>query len=310
MKVEGGVVHVTALGHALKAPETAVLRWVRDGARAVETLYGRLPARRVQLLVAPIPGQDDVLFGATGHGGGPGILVWVGTKTTAAALEDDWILPHELIHVGQPHLPAKAAWLFEGLATYYGPLTRARAGLISPERAWSLLVDGFGRGHSESSTHTLGDDSAHMDQRHDYWRVYWGGAAVLLKTDVALRRARTSGGLDALVKVLWEDQAAHLAEDAAGAEAHFDAAVPGNPLRLIASKALASTAFPDVTRTLKWLGVEVGSGGKVTLDDSAPGAAVRRAITAVPPMLADPAAHKAGMAAPRKPGRSGGAAPR
>ncbi len=306
VKVDGGVLHVTALGHDLEAPEAAVLRWVRHSAEAVSTLYGRLPERRVQLLLAPIPGQEDVLFGATGHGGGPGILAWVGTETTAKALKDDWILPHELIHVGQPHLPAKAAWLFEGLATYYGPLTRARAGLISPERAWSLLVDGFGRGHSEQSTHTLADDSAHMDQRHNYWRVYWGGAAILLQTDVAMRRQGTPGGLDALVKVLWRDEAAHRAEDAGGAEDRLDAAVPGNPLRRIATEALGSTGFPKVAKTLKWLGVEVGPGGEVTLSDTAPGAAVRRAMTApsgtrtAPRLQAGHPPAKAGMAVPAK----------
>jgi predicted metalloprotease with PDZ domain len=53
-------------------------------------------------------------------------------------LRADWVLAHELFHLGVPSMPG-GAWLDEGLATYYEPVLRTRAGLVSEMATWTEL---------------------------------------------------------------------------------------------------------------------------------------------------------------------------
>ena len=43
---------------------------------------------------------------------------------------------HELYHLGFPSFQGEGKWLDEGLATYYEPMIRARAGLRTETSLW------------------------------------------------------------------------------------------------------------------------------------------------------------------------------
>jgi predicted metalloprotease with PDZ domain len=198
-------------------------------------------------------------------------------------LPGEWVAVHELAHLALPPMPDEDAWFFEGVVSYYQEVLRARAGFFDERTAWRNLHEGFGRGMRRRSERTLAQDSADMHAQHAYHRVYWAGAALALRWDVALRR-QTGGraSLDAAVRALRArpDSGTRLwtAKEACAA---MEAAV-GTPFcAASAERALASSEFPAVDDALEALGVR-REGDGVRLVDDAPDANVRRAIMSAP----------------------------
>jgi hypothetical protein len=179
--------------------------WLRAAADEVGGLYGRAPRRAALALLQPVPaeaaGDDPVPFGETQRGGGGTVSLHVSTALNTESARTDWVAVHELVHLGVPVMPADDAWLYEGLASYYQNVLRARSGRISIEAAWASLSDGFRRGASTRTGRTLLDESRDMRLTHAYWPVYWGGALWAMQADLALRRARPGrGGLDEVLR--------------------------------------------------------------------------------------------------------------
>jgi hypothetical protein len=234
---------------ALPLPE--LLAWVERSARAVAAFYSGFPAERAMLAVLPVPTRR-VGFGQVMAGGGASIMLQVGSDVTREALDDDWVLVHELAHVGMPFLFDQGGrFLMEGLATYIEPLIRARARLRSAEWAWHELQAGMPRGG-----------------------MYWGGAATLLAADVA-KRHRTAGrrGLEHCLRdVLWQHGNASLRWRTQQFVEACDAAI-GAPV-LAETIARGSVDLPTLWREL---GVEA-AGEAVRLRDDAPAARLRDAI--------------------------------
>jgi predicted metalloprotease with PDZ domain len=176
-------------------------------------------------------------------------------------------------------LPPEDAWLFEGLATYYTEVTRARAGIISPAEAYQHLLDGFARGRNGAGQQTLRDASREMRARHAFFRVYWAGAALAFLTDIAARRA---GGttLDSALRSFAECCAA--SEEDWTAErvlARLDASLGAPRFADQARTWLDRKEFPDLDATLRALGVAPGAHGGALLT-AAPEARLRDAIMA------------------------------
>jgi hypothetical protein len=66
-------------------------------------------------------------------------------------------------------------------------VNRARAGMQSAEEAWRQIDDGLRRGARDGTGVTLRVESREMHASRAYSRVYWGGAAIVMLIDVALR---------------------------------------------------------------------------------------------------------------------------
>lgn len=179
----GATLEVVRLDGAFAMPIPELLAWIDRSARAVADFYHGFPAERAMLALVPVQSRR-VGFGQVRATGGVSVMLQVGADVTPEALADDWVLVHELAHVGMPFLYDRGGWLMEGMATYVEPLIRARAGLRSPEWAWHELQAGMPRGG-----------------------IYWGGAATLLAADLAMRKR--SGGRygfeHCLREVLWRD---------------------------------------------------------------------------------------------------------
>src|SRR5581483_1246670 len=107
----------------------------------------------------PGGGQTNGLQGA--H-----IEIELGRRVTAHALVEDWILPHEMIHLALPNLRERHHWLEEGIATYVEPIARARTGLITAAEAWDGMLDGMPQGLPRPGDHGL-------DHTHTWGRTYW-----------------------------------------------------------------------------------------------------------------------------------------
>jgi predicted metalloprotease with PDZ domain len=249
-----------------------VIRWIRTAVDSIATYYQRPFVDRV--LVVVLPGQPgNPTRGVTLGDTGPGVLVRAARGLTAAATRDDWIVTHELLHASQPSLGRGHAWLSEGMATYVEPIVRARAGLVTPERFWGDLVEGLPQGLPEA-----GDQG--LERTHTWGRTYWGGALFCFAADLAIRertgnarsfddalRGVVAGGAD--VEAHWSiEQFLDVGDRSTGTRALHD---------LYRTLALAPGTV-DLPGTWQRLGVKV-EGGRVSFDDRAPLAAMRRSIT-------------------------------
>jgi hypothetical protein len=248
---------------------------------------GRAPFDRMTAIVVPsadVPGSP-VLFGLAGRGMRRSVTLLVGAHASEAALVPDWTAVHELSHFLTAHVEGEDVWLAEGLATYYEEVLRARQGMLTELEAWTALEHGFARGRAESTSGTLREAAASMQQARCFTRVYWGGAALVLLADVAYRRAGSS--LDEAVDRAWS----HRGERASAEQllSWLDGA-PDGIFASVARAGLDADAFPDVTSANDWLGVVVDENGVISLREDAPGAAVRSAMmNASPPVPSNPA---------------------
>jgi hypothetical protein len=239
---------------------------VTASAAAISTYLGR-PTPAVSVLV--VPGTSEVNRGKTLSGGGPSILLRL--SAPPQDLTADWVLAHELVHAGFPVVSPRFAWFGEGLATYVEPIARARAGLVPPERVWTELLEGLPKGEPRA-----GD--AGLDGTHEIDRVYWGGALYFLLADVTIRE-RTSGRRsldDAVRAMVASDADATASLDALLAAG--DGATGTTVLRELHDRLARAGAREDTLALLESLGV-VKNGSAARLDDAAPRAGLRRAIT-------------------------------
>jgi hypothetical protein len=247
-------------------------RWVTTAKTAVATYYGGFPVERLQIKITPRAGRRAQHGTAYGWNG-PLITISLGRDATDVDLADDWLLTHEMLHLGFPSLPERHHWLEEGIATYVEPIARARAGQLSPERAWRDLVEGLPQGQPEAGDRGL-------DVTHTWGRTYWGGALFCLRADVeirkrtanskglehALRAIRAAGGT---IEVEWPIYRVIAIGDRA-------TAVP--VLREIYEEMRGSPVTVPLDTLWQQLGI-VRRDRAITFDDTAPLADIRRAIT-------------------------------
>ncbi len=274
-EVGGARLNLALLGGPLAMGDAAAVDFVRDSAARVADLYGRFPVDAT-VFVVPVPGAAEVVFGRVMSLAGASVALLFGDATPAGSARDNWVVVHELFHLSTPSFAGEGRWLEEGLATYYEPILRARAGWMTEAALWTHFHREMPRGLRS------GGDAAALEERDDIDSTYWGGALWALLADVGAR-ARTGNARsldDALRASLARlGDATHAARVAdflrVGAEA------TGTPALEDAYRSWAVAGVnPDLEALWRELGVVPAAGGAVTLRDDAPLAAVRRAITA------------------------------
>jgi hypothetical protein len=256
----------------LSLSSEAIVRWAKTELDGVTRYIGRPPSDSLSVFV--LPGSSEVMRGKTLGGGGASVFMRVGTAATEAALLDDWVLCHELIHVGFPSTERTATWFSEGLASYVEPVIRARAGLLSKEKFWKDLVDGLPQGLPGAADKGLDYD--------DSWgRVYWGGSLYFLLADLAIRE-RTAGARSL------EDSVRAVATDSGNVEVFEplkrvleigDRATGTRVLTELYERMAKAPGAEDLEALWSRLGV-VRDGAEIRFDDRAPAAALRDAIPA------------------------------
>ncbi|MCC7072477.1 MAG: hypothetical protein IT383_14205 [Deltaproteobacteria bacterium] len=270
-----------------RAP-AALSRWLAQSAHAVATVHGAFPEPRLNVLVVPTHVARPIVVGFYSRGGGPTALFYVGDA--AADLDDDdleatgrWALTHELAHALLPPVKSEDAWLNEGIATWYQDLLARRTGMLPDDVAyWTELVRGLrtGRDRSDDDRLTVADASRRMHATGAYQHTYWAGVALALLAEVEAQRQGAS--VDDLVRALRRrfpvDDQARDARTLLHAIAEGRGAVAARALERAFDRN-KDRPWPDVDLVLAELGVVVDGAGTVTLDERAPLAGIRRAIT-------------------------------
>ncbi|HKO46463.1 MAG TPA: hypothetical protein VJV79_01990, partial [Polyangiaceae bacterium] len=246
--------------------------------RAASLLFGHFPVPRA--LVIAVPGdRSGPGFGMALRGGGPAVVISLDRRPSPASLDRDWTATHEFLHLGVPRLPPEDAWLFEGLASYYTEVVRARAGLHSPAQAYQHLLEGFERGRKNGGSLSLRDESSQMHERSSFYRVYWAGAALAFLTDVEARRA-SGPTLDAALRSFAECCASSADEwTAERVLAQLDQSLGAPRFTEHARRWLDRREFPALDGTLRALGIAPGTRGAAIFGPAAH-AAIRDAIMA------------------------------
>jgi predicted metalloprotease with PDZ domain len=201
LNVPGGVVEWVVAPNDGRLARDEVERWLKRGVEAVSGYFGRFPVPRVLVIVSP--GLREGVSGGTTWGyAGASILIGVGATTPRPSFDEDWVLTHELVHLGFPNLAREHRWMEEGLATYVEPIARVRAGQLAVDDMWRDLLRSMPRGLPQPGAPGL-DEMQAMGRREAWGRTYWGGALFWLLADIRLREA-TNGrvGVDGVLTAI------------------------------------------------------------------------------------------------------------
>jgi len=276
LRVAGGEIEVEIAEGPLDVSRAELMTWISTAASAVTAYFGRFPVAHYRLLIQPVSGEAGVLSGTTWGSGGARSRIVVGEHTSARDLGRDWVMTHEMVHTAFPEQPDSHHWIEEGIATYVEPLARSWVRSYPDTKVWIDLVEGLPQGLPAAGDRGL-------DHTHTWGRTYWGGALFCLLADLEIReRTKGSRGLvDALRGILaaggndqtdWPIERAFL---------EGDKAVGAPVLQELYKKIKDDPVAPDLPAIWGGLGIKVRH-GRVELDDRAPKAAIRRAISAHP----------------------------
>jgi hypothetical protein len=241
-------------------------------AQAVAAYYQQYPVPAVEIRVGSHRGHGI----NSGHAFGfprAHLFVSLGVDSTEPDFADDWITTHEMVHLAFPSVAEQHHWIEEGLATYVEPIARVRIGELSPQKVWGDMVDGLPNGLPQPGDRGL-------DFTHTWGRTYWGGALFCLLADVEIRkRTENRRGLEhALRGILSAGGNLESEWPLSRALTTADRAAGVTVLEDLYAKMRASPVAPDLDGLWRQLGVGRWA-GTLVFDDSAPLAAIRKAIT-------------------------------
>src|SRR5882724_716236 len=271
--IGGSRIDVTIESGDWKLSQADLIRWTQMAGEAVATYYGKYPVPHLVLRIAPFDGTG-VRHGMTwGRDGGGLIKIGVGTRTPPAELAEDWMLTHEMVHLSFPSMADEHHWIEEGIATYVEPIGRIQAGQMTALQMWTDLARDMRKG-------VPNPDDKGLDHTHSWASTYWGGALFCFLADVEIReQTHNKKGLqDALRGILnaggdirydWKlEEALKAGDRATGLTVLIDlyAKMKDQPMPV------------DLSTMWKRLGIE-SDGKSVHLNEDAPLAAIRRAIT-------------------------------
>ena len=272
LSVQGGSISVVIAKGAFQLDRLRMASWIQRSAVAVSTYFGRFPVDQVRLLL--VPGGGDHIGPATTWGfNGSVTRVHVGHAVSDAALRNDWVMVHEMVHLALPNVPRSSEWLLEGNATYVEPIARAQAGQITPQEVWRWAVEDMPKGQPQAGD--LG-----LDHTHTWARTYWGGAMFWLLAELAIYkksagRYRLQDALRAINRSSGGNTSAWSVDQVADAG---DAAVHTDALASLYAQLKDRPVDVDLHDVLTQLGVSEGD-GVIRLDDNAPLSRLRRSIT-------------------------------
>jgi hypothetical protein len=270
LTIGGGSITIKYSDDVAPAFRKRVETWVHDAGEAVLTVYDRYPVKHVTIQLQ-VTGGSRVGGGRTFDG--RLIKIRVGSDVTSEILRSDWVMTHEMFHLGFPDIEGGVDWMGEGLSTYLEPLARARAGHLSDEEVWASMVDGLPKGLPQSGDRGL-------DKTPTWGRTYWGGALFWLLADLEIReKSNHRKSLDDVLRAI-------LAEGGDGSSVwpeakvfrRGDAAI-GMPILEKLHERLGTRAETTDLHAL-WRDLGVNPHGRtVSFDEKAPHAAIRRALT-------------------------------
>lgn len=254
------------------------MSWVKRCADAVTHYFGRFPVPEARITI--VEGRRGGVTSGRTWGGqmggenGARTRISVGEHATRKNLDDDWMLTHEMVHYAFPSMSDEHHWIEEGSATYIEPVARVQIGWLRPEKIWNDMVRDMPQGLPQP-----GDQG--LDRTHTWGRTYWGGAIFCLLADVEIRkRTKNKRGLqDALRGILAAGGSIETEWPIERAFETGDRATHTKCLMDLYRSMADKPVEVDLPDLWKQLGV-IRQEDRVTFDEQAPLAAIRRAITA------------------------------
>lgn len=245
--------------------------WLKERAKIVAAYYGRFPVKAAKILIVPARGRGIKGGQAFGYRGGA-IRLYLGQQTTIRDLENDWVAIHEMIHLALPSVAERHYWLSEGIAVYVESIARVQAGNLKEETIWQDFMRDMPKGLPQAGDRGL-------DHTPSWGRRYWGGALFCLLLDIAIREQTDNR--------LGLQQALRGVQQAGGSMLQFwsidqiidaaDASTGKTAFQSLYQQMRATPVTPDLSSVWARLGV-ISKSGRITLDETAPNAALRRAI--------------------------------
>jgi hypothetical protein len=271
--VPGGVIHVGFAPGNIALPKEKILDWVKTSAKAVATYYGRFPVNALRLLMVPVDGPR-VRGGTTWGYRGAAIRVMLGRDSSEDDLRRDWIMVHEMVHTALPDMPERYNWLSEGLAVYVEPIARVQAGDMAAKEVWQAMMHDMPKGLPQA-----GDEG--LDNTDTWGRKYWGGAMFCLLADIEIRKATSNkfGLQDAMRGVIAAGGNHEVDWSIDRILTTADKAVGVNAMTRLHDQMGTKPVSPDLDSLWRDLGLRI-QGESLVFDDTAPLAAIRKAITA------------------------------
>jgi predicted metalloprotease with PDZ domain len=276
--VTGAELRLAVIGELETGQRELIAQWMQETAECVASVFGYFPQAQSQILVVAIGKQGaPVPWAHVIRGGGVAAEFFIDETRPFSDFRSDWTATHELSHMLLPYVSSRDRWLSEGLASYYQNVLRARDGRLTDEQAWQKLHSGFERGKRA----TRGDSLANATRsgRGATMRVYWSGAAIMLKADTRLREL--SGGRQSVDTALsslqdccfeqgrkWRAQELFMKLDGlTGYTVFMD----------LFREHVMDDEFPDLNRTYGQLGL-VQRSGSIRLEPDAPLGQIRYQI--------------------------------
>ncbi|MBT8052350.1 MAG: hypothetical protein HKN57_04750 [Xanthomonadales bacterium] len=270
---------LAVIGEVSEQQQQRFAQWIGETAVSVGAVYGKFPQPEAQVLVVPVGPQREVVpWAHVIRGGGPAVEFFVDETLDLSSLREDWTATHEFSHLLLPAVSSADRWLSEGLASYYQSVLRARDGRLSEREAWQKLHGGFQRGQAATRD---GVDLAAATRGGwgNVMRVYWSGAAMMLKADTQLRMR--SSGRQSLDSALANLQACCFdpgrSWSARELFAELDRLTGYHVFSNLYREHVPDENFPDVGPVYDYLGL-VAETGMVSLDHRAPGSRIRTSI--------------------------------
>ena len=247
---------------ATALPAEVLTAWVNAVAEGNRRFWGRSPAQHGLAILVPSP-RGGVPFGRVLSLGGSVVTVLVGKDATAPDLYDDWVLVHEFLHLGSPMMRDAGPWLNEGIATFYEPVLRARAGWKPEDDVWREWISQMPRGMPAMTGIGL--------RNAGRGGIYWGGAVFVLMAEVKLLQASQGkyGFSDCLRQVLADGGDATTKWPTMKLLQSCDKAVGQDVLSPLAQSHIAKGSAMSLDKIWQKLGVTLSEDGKITYDDSA-----------------------------------------
>jgi hypothetical protein len=272
IRVQGGTLQIALVPVERQLSVEEIVHWISVSASAVGDYFGRFPLPDALVLV--VPSRGDRIHGSVKGRGGATVHLSLGPDVSRADLDNDWVLVHELTHLGFPSVPRRHHWAEEGLATYLEPIIRARTRALPAEAVWTDLVQGLPKGLPKP-----GDQG--LDFTPTWGRTYWGGALFWFLADVEIReRTGNQRSLkDALRGILAEGGTIAERWSLDRTLLAGDRSIGLSVLKPLHKRMGGSPVRVDLDALFDRLGVR-NVGTRILFDDRAPIAAVRRGITA------------------------------
>lgn len=278
LQLDGASLRLSIMTGSFEHKASLITEWVQTMASAVTTVSDGFPVKDAQVLVVMVDGQRGAVpWGQVNRSGGPGVLFVVNGNSGKQALFDDWTAAHEFSHLLTPYTPYDR-WLSEGFASYHQNITRLRSGLLDEKTAWSKLIAGFERGRKSAAADNA-PVLAEAGRRHNM-QMYWGGAVIALKADVALQQQ--TDGVKTLSKALSELQSCCLGQGKSwSAKSLFnklDNITDTHVFTQLYEQEVKRRSYPEYRKLLLELGINRSDYGSIRFNNLAPQAEIRHRL--------------------------------